>query len=43
MPLAVGEAIPLHAELDAGTLQAIIRQAKRYIPEVELLSRFYAD
>ena len=35
--------IPLHAELDAGTLRAIIRQAMRYIPEVELLPRFYAD
>ncbi len=35
--------IPLHAELDAGTLRAIIRQATRYIPEAELRSRFYSD
>ncbi len=35
--------IPLHAELDAGTLKAIIRQASRYIPESELRLRFYSD
>ena len=35
--------IPLHAELDVGTLRAIVRQATRYIPEVELRSHFYAD
>lgn len=33
--------IPLHDELDKGTLKAIIRQAARYIPEEELKSRFY--
>lgn len=33
--------IPLHDELDKGTLKAIIRQATRYIPEEELKSRFY--
>jgi len=33
--------IPLHDELDKGTLKAIIRQASRYIPEEELKSRFY--
>jgi predicted RNA binding protein YcfA (HicA-like mRNA interferase family) len=28
--------VPLHDELDKGTLKAIIRQASRYIPEEEL-------
>ena len=35
--------IPLDAELDVGTLRAIVRQATRYIPETELWSRFYTD
>ena len=35
--------IPLHAELDVGTLRAIVRQATRYIPEAELRSYFYTD
>ncbi len=35
--------IPLHAELDVGTLHAIIRQATHYITETELRSRFYTD
>ncbi len=35
--------IPLHLELDVGTLRAIVRQATRYIPEAELRSRFYTD
>ena len=35
--------IPLHAELDAGTLRAIVRQAARYIPEAELRIHFYSD
>jgi len=35
--------IPLHAELDVGTLRAIVRQVTRYIPEAELRSRFYTD
>ncbi len=35
--------IPLHPELDTGTLRAIIRQATRYIPETELHSHFYTD
>jgi len=34
--------IPLHAELDQGTLWAIIRQAARYIPKVELRPYFFA-
>ena len=35
--------IPLHHELDMGTLKAIIRQAIRYIPENELKRYFYSD
>ena len=35
--------IPLHAELDVGTLQGIMRQATRYISENELRSYFYTD
>ena len=34
--------IPNHAEIDAGTLRAIIRQARRYIPEGELRPYFYS-
>lgn len=33
--------IPVHEELDKGTLRAIIRQAVRYIPEEELKPYFY--
>ncbi len=33
--------VPLHNELDKGTLKAIIRQASRYIPEEELKPYFY--
>ena len=33
--------VPLHDELDKGTLKAIIRQASRYIPEEELRRHFY--
>jgi predicted RNA binding protein YcfA (HicA-like mRNA interferase family) len=35
--------VPLHHELDIGTLKAIIRQASRYIPEAELRRYFYSD
>ncbi len=35
--------IPLHDELDKGTLRAIYRQALRYIGEDELKSRFYTE
>lgn len=35
--------IPIHHELDTGTLHAIYRQALRYIPEEQLLSHFYVD
>ena len=34
--------IPAHKELDLGTLRAIIRQASRYIPENELVKKFYS-
>ena len=33
--------VPLHEELDKGTLKAIIRQASRYIPEEDLKQYFY--
>lgn len=32
---------PLHDEIDAGTLLAVIRQAGRYIPEEQLKAHFY--
>jgi len=35
--------IPLHNELDIGTLKAIIRQASRFIPENQLYPHFYTD
>jgi predicted RNA binding protein YcfA (HicA-like mRNA interferase family) len=35
--------IPLHDELDSGTLKAIIRQASRYIPESQLHPHFYTE
>ena len=35
--------IPLHQELDKGTLRAIYRQALRYEPEEKLLLHFYSD
>ncbi len=34
--------IPLHKELDKGTLRAIFRQALRYVPEEELKPYFYS-
>ena len=33
--------IPLHSEIDAGTLRAIFRQASRYVPEGHLRECFY--
>jgi len=33
--------LPLHKELDVGTIQAIFRQAARFIPESELQEWFY--
>jgi predicted RNA binding protein YcfA (HicA-like mRNA interferase family) len=35
--------LPLHKELDLGTIQAIFRQAARFIPASELRKRFYLD
>jgi hypothetical protein len=35
--------LPLHRELDSGTLVAIFRQASRYITESELHPHFYAE
>ena len=35
--------IPLHVELDKGTLKAIYRQALRYIPQNELMGYFYSE
>ena len=33
--------VPLHEEIDTGTLRAVIRQASRYISEEQLKSHFY--
>lgn len=35
--------VPRHRELDVGTLQAIFRQASRFVPEDELQREFYQD
>jgi predicted RNA binding protein YcfA (HicA-like mRNA interferase family) len=35
--------IPVHEELDKGTLRAIYRQALRYLPEERLKSFFYTE
>ena len=35
--------IPKHRELDTGTLQAIFRQASRFVPQEELRKEFYTD
>ena len=35
--------LPLHKDLDLGTIQAIYRQATRFIPETELRTWFYGD
>jgi predicted RNA binding protein YcfA (HicA-like mRNA interferase family) len=35
--------IPAHADLDTGTLRAIVRQASRYVPEPELHPHFYTE
>jgi predicted RNA binding protein YcfA (HicA-like mRNA interferase family) len=35
--------IPLHQELDLGTLRAIVRQAGRYLSESEIAGVFYAQ
>jgi len=33
--------VPRHREIDTGTLQAIFRQASRFIPEDDLRPHFY--
>ena len=35
--------VPLHDEIDKGTLKAIFRQALRYIPEDDLHPHFYYE
>ena len=35
--------IPLHKEIDKGTLHAIFRQGLRYIPEADLAPYFYTE
>jgi hypothetical protein len=35
--------LPLHRDLDAGTLQAIYRQATRFIAESDLRAWFHTD
>jgi predicted RNA binding protein YcfA (HicA-like mRNA interferase family) len=35
--------LPLHKDLDIGTILAIYRQATRFIPETELRAWFYGD
>jgi predicted RNA binding protein YcfA (HicA-like mRNA interferase family) len=35
--------VPLHKELDKGTLLALFRQACRYIPENELAKFFFTE
>ena len=35
--------VPLHREIDSGTLRAIVRQASRYIPAEELRSYYYTE
>lgn len=34
--------VPLHTELDTGTLRAIVRQASRFIPDDALHQQFYS-
>jgi predicted RNA binding protein YcfA (HicA-like mRNA interferase family) len=35
--------LPLHKDLDLGTIQAIYRQATRFIPETELRAWFHGE
>ena len=35
--------VPNHDEIDRGTLQAIYRQAGRFVPESELRGEFFTD
>ncbi|MEK7665170.1 MAG: type II toxin-antitoxin system HicA family toxin [Patescibacteria group bacterium] len=35
--------VPLHQEIDKGTLRAIIRQSSKFIPEEKLDQHFYTE
>ena len=35
--------VPLHRELAAGTLRAIVRQTARFVPGSELRSKFFTE
>jgi len=35
--------VPLHKELDTGTLRAVFRQASRFVPENDLRKHFYTE
>ncbi|MEK7263611.1 MAG: type II toxin-antitoxin system HicA family toxin [Bacteroidota bacterium] len=35
--------IPIHTELDKGTLRAIVKQANKYISDAELTREFYTE
>ena len=35
--------IPMHDELDIGTLRAIVRQSGRFVPEDQLRREFYSE
>ena len=35
--------VPIHDQLDTGTLRAIVRQAERYLSEREMSAAFYLD
>jgi predicted RNA binding protein YcfA (HicA-like mRNA interferase family) len=35
--------VPMHRELDTGTCRAILRQASRYVPYVELAKFFQSE
>lgn len=35
--------VPMHKELDKGTIRAIVRQASRFIPESDLSEHFYTE
>ena len=35
--------VPIHRELAAGTLRAVVRQAARFVPESELRSKFFSE
>ena len=49
MRRVVGEAmietltVPVHGQLDIGTVRAILRQASRFIPEYQLRQHFYSE